>query len=174
MPRVEFATFGAEARAKPSPVAEPPSAPIAAAAVSRPVTPDLELPLSTFLRVLLIEEDPRTAERISDLLQDILGNRYARDWIDDPTLGIEAMRNGGHDLYLVADGRVAEMASELTRSCNGPVIVLAARPDDESDLRIVAAGAADYVPLDDLTPDRLERAIHHALVRQQGILRTFF
>jgi signal transduction histidine kinase len=50
--------------------------------------------------------------------------------------------------------------------------VVSSSGDVDSDLRAVAAGAADYVSLTDLTADRFQRTIRHALLRQQGIVRT--
>lgn len=172
MPRAEFATFGTERSSKP--MVAPSSAAIEAApaAVRRSSLPDLQLPLNAFLRVLLVEENPQIADRISDLLHDVLGDRYARDWVEDPSRATEIMVSNRHDLYLVADGRPAEVAEGAIGACDGPVIVYAARPTDHADVEAISAGAADYIPLDELTPERLERNMRHALLRQQAIMRT--
>ncbi len=171
MPRVEFATYGAQRKAASAPEAKP-----AVALASQPAVQAADVlipePVNSFLRILLVEEDARTAERISELLHDILGDQYARDWIDDPSRAAEIIRSNRHDLYLVADGQAAGLNGEVIRACDAPVIVFAARPDDNTDSQALTAGAADYVPLEDLTAERLERKIRHALLRQQAVLRT--
>jgi signal transduction histidine kinase len=172
MPRAEFATFGAERPSRPTVASKSAATQAPPAAAGRSAPSELHLPLNAFLRILLVEENPQTADRISDLLHDVLGDRYARDWVDDPGRAIEIMRSNRHDLYLVADGRPAELAAGVIAACDGPVIVLAARPTDDADARAMAAGVADYIPLDELTPARLERKMQHALLRQRAILRT--
>jgi signal transduction histidine kinase len=169
MPRAEFATFGTETK---KPVAAEMAA-IAAAVAKRPASPEAEPAPKQFLRILLVEENPQAAEKISTFLQGIFGDRYARDWVADPSQTAELMRQNRHDLYLVGDGRAASDALEIIKAgCDGPAIVLAAHPDRDADLKAVSAGASDYLPLDDLTAERFERAIRHALVRQQGIARA--
>ena len=98
------------------------------------------------------------------------GDRYARDWIDDPGPAIEVMRSNRHDLYLVADGRPADLAARVMRTpATGRSSCLAAHPDTMADLRAVAAGAADYIPLDELTPRHASSgAIRHALSPPAG------
>jgi signal transduction histidine kinase len=152
-------------------------APISPRAADVPAAPEVEFPLSPFLRVLLVEEDPQTAARISALLQDTFGDSCAPDWIGDPGQAAELMQKNLHDVYLLAENRAANNTSDIIRSstrsgCNGAIIVLATHPNTDSDLRAVAAGAADYIPLEDLTVGRLERSIRHGLVRQQSVVRA--
>jgi len=171
MPRAEFATFGAERPSRPTVASKSAATQAPPAAAGRSAPSEVQLPLNAFLRILLVEESPTTADRISDLLHEVLGDRYARDWVDDPGRAIEIMRSNQHDLYLVADGRPAELAAGVIDACDGPVIVLAAHPAD-GDVRALAAGIADYIPLDELTSARLEWTMRHALLRQQAIVRT--
>ena len=82
-----------------------------------------------------------------------------------------------HDLYLLAEDRRGGPAAAIIRSGIAPAAAgrsscFRRNSDSDSDARAVAAGAADYLPLDDLTPSLLERSIRHALVRQQGIARA--
>jgi len=172
MPRAEFATFGAERPPRPAVASKSATTQASPPFATRPGPSEVQLPLNAFLRILLVEESPPTADRISALLHEVLGDRYARDWVDDPSRAIEIMRSNRHDLYLVADGRPAELAAGIIDACDGPVIVFAARPADNADVRALAAGIADYIPLDELTPARLEWTMRHALLRQQAIVRT--
>ena len=119
-----------------------------------------------------MEENPQIAEKVSGLLYETFGDGHARDWIADPAQAIEAMARNEHDLYLVADGRPADLANKIMGTCGAPVMVLAERPDNEADLRTVTAGAADYIPLGELNSDNFERSVRHALLRQQAIART--
>jgi signal transduction histidine kinase len=169
MPRAEFATYGAEIMTKPLAIE---FAAVPAAVTRRAPWPGAEPALKPFMRILLIEENPQKAEKISSLLSGIFGDRCARDWVADLSQSAELIRQNLHDIYLVSEGEAAGDVLEIIRSnCNGPAIVLAARPERGADMKAISAGAADYLSLDDMTADRFERAIRHALVRQQDIVR---
>jgi signal transduction histidine kinase len=110
-------------------------------------------------------------------LRDIFGERCSREWVDDPAQAVEFMQKNGHDIYLLCDDGAAGSAAEIVRSsmragCSGPIIVLSGNFDTHSDLGAVAAGAADYISLDDLTPGLLDRSIRHALFRHQDKARA--
>jgi signal transduction histidine kinase len=170
MPQTAFSTYRTETPTNPS----------AAPAVSNrpaavPVLPDVGLPQP--LRILLIEPDQERAEGIALQLRDVYGERCLREWVDDPPQAVAFMQKNAHDIYLVSDDSAAGTMPNLVRAaikagCDGPIIVLSGNSDAESDFSAIAAGAADYISLDDLTPGLLDRSIRHALIRQQEKARS--
>ena len=130
MPRAEFATFGAERPSRPTVASKSAATPAPPTAAGRSAPSESQRPLNAFLRILLVEESPPTADRISDLLHEVLGDRSARDWVDDPGRAIEIMRSNRHDLYRVADGRPAELAAGVIDARDAPAVGLPAHPAD--------------------------------------------
>ena len=166
MSRTEFATYRTETPAKPA--AAPPTSIPATSAPS--LYPEFDLP--KFLRILLVEPDQARAEGIAMQLRDVLGDRCSREWVDDPAQAVDFMQKNAHDIYLIGDDEGAGSVANIVRAgiragCRGPIIVLSGNSDAQSDLAAVAAGAADYISLDDLTPGLLDRSIRHALIRHQ-------
>ena len=111
------------------------------------------------------------------MLYDAFGDRTASDWFSDRDEAMAHMRQGEHDVHLCVDRTNVDDALALLRASadagnTAPIIVLAATANSDSDLRMVDAGAADYVALDGLTPATLERSIRHALIRHDRIAKA--
>ena len=53
------------------------------------------------LRVLVVDDDEDDFVLIRDLLNDAPGSHYAFDWCATPQQGLEELRKGAHDVYLV-------------------------------------------------------------------------
>ena len=110
-------------------------------------------------------------------LRDVLGEQCSREWVDDPAQAVDFMQKNAHDIYLIGDDEGAGSVANIVRAgiragCRGPIIVLSGNSDAQSDLAAVAAGAAEYISLDDLTPGLLDRSIRHALIRHQEKARS--
>ncbi len=126
------------------------------------------------LSVLLVAASDNLADRTAGLVESAFGNRCA--WQHTRTVddGNALMQRNEHDIYLLADDLSGDGAAALVRSsinagCRQPIIVLASHADPRLDLKALEAGAADCLPLDELTPGLLERSIRHALVREHTI-----
>ncbi len=163
MSRAEFAKFGDAAAAKsPLPQPTPP--------VEQPPQPDRESFAAQDIRVLLFDEDPASAATIRGVLYEALGDRSACDWVSDRDEATERIRLGEYDVHLCVDGPRGGDALALVRASVdagniAAVILLARAANADFDLKMVEAGADDYLILDDLTADGLERSIRRGLIR---------
>jgi signal transduction histidine kinase len=129
------------------------------------------------LSIVLMDGDVEAAESTGTLLERIFGDRCRRDWAGDASELAGFVQRNEHDIYLIAEDRGAGDTVEIVRSCidsgcRRPIIVLARDANTDVDLRAVDAGAADCLPMDELTAGVLERSIRHALLREHGIARA--
>ncbi len=97
--------------------------------------------------LLVIEDEPRLALAIQRGLQD---EGYAADVVRDGLLGLDAARNGHHDLLLLDLMLPGLPGLELCRRLRAggstvPVLVLTARDDPADVVKGLDAGADDYL-----------------------------
>jgi DNA-binding response OmpR family regulator len=100
------------------------------------------------MRVLIIEDEKRLAANISRSLRESAG--YAVDWAPDGSEGLYMAQSNPYDLMILdlmlpkVDGHTV-----LQRLRSGgltfPVLVLTARDDKETVIRVLNEGADDYV-----------------------------
>jgi two-component system response regulator PhoP len=100
------------------------------------------------LRVLIVEDEKRLAENVGRALHE--GAGYAVDVAHDGEQGSYLAASGGYDL-IVLDLMLPRLSGEnllarcRTRGDATPVLVLTARDEKESVVRVLNAGADDYL-----------------------------
>lgn len=103
--------------------------------------------MHTPVRVLLIEDDARLAERTAEYLQ---GHELQVEIAADGELGLQRALDGAFDVVLLdlmlprLDG--LEVCRRLRQRSRVPVIILSARSDDIDRVLGLELGADDYVP----------------------------
>ncbi len=163
MSRAEFAKFTSQVQA-----------PAAAELVSPPPAPAQEAEADLSLRVLLFDADPDTAASIRQMIHASFGDDSTGDWVSDPDEAAELIRESRHDLYLCVDGSEPDTALSLVRasaeaSGEAPIILLSDATDADFDRKAFDTGAADCIPLHELSPAALQRSARRALMRQERI-----
>jgi two-component sensor histidine kinase/CheY-like chemotaxis protein len=124
------------------------------------------------VRVLLVEDDADDYVLTRDLLAEVRGTRFNLEWLASYDAGLEAIRRGQHDVYLL-DYRLGERNGlELLREAiqggsRAPMILLTGQGDREIDLEAMRAGAADYLTKGRIDAALLERSIRYAIERKQ-------
>ncbi|WP_088282302.1 response regulator [Ideonella sp. A 288] len=102
------------------------------------------------LGVLLIEDDRELRTMLREALQ-VEGYRViaSSSLVDARAVIATALAQGGLDIVLLdlglPDGDGAELLAELRRQRGTPVIVVSARPGEEHKVRLLDAGADDYL-----------------------------
>lgn len=124
------------------------------------------------LKVLLIDDDEESYLLTRHLLSEVTQWTFEVDWVPTYEEGLEAVRPQAHDIYLVdyrLDGHTGlDLLHEaMEMGCRAPMIMLTGLGDREVDLQAMRAGAADYLPKADLSPELLERSIRYALERRR-------
>ena len=100
------------------------------------------------MRILIIEDEVRLAENVATALRD--GSLYAVDCIYDGLEGLGMLACGHYDLVILdlmlpgADG-ASVVCSMRARGDGTPVLILTARDEREQVIRLLNAGADDYL-----------------------------
>lgn len=121
---------------------------------------------ATALRVLLIDDEPEDLDWLGDLLNQT-SMEVAWHTASDFNEAMATVKLGGHDAYLVEYRLGAHSGLEMIREsaalATGPMILLTGVGDDDVDAKALAAGAADYLSKDELTPSTLRRSLHYSI-----------
>jgi DNA-binding response OmpR family regulator len=120
------------------------------------------------MRILLIEDDQRLAERTAEYLR---GHELKVEIVGDGEKGLERSGSGEHDLVLLdlmlpgIDG--LELCKKLRQRSKVPVIMLSARGEEVDRIVGLELGADDYLPKP-FSPRELLARIRAVLRRHAG------
>ncbi len=133
------------------------------------------------VRILLIDDDEDDYLLTRDLLGDIPNGGFVLDWVADYDQGLEALRRGDHDVFLL-DYRLGrrtglDLLRDAARPREGdssprlpfsaPVILLTGQGEREVDVAAMEAGAADFLVKSRLDSATLDRAIRYTLLQKR-------
>jgi len=127
------------------------------------------------LRVLVVDDDEEDFFILRDLLLDYPVGDYRLEWASSLAAGIEALRAGKHDVYLVDyrlgpdNGLDLLRVAETERGARAPVIVLTGQGNAEVDREALAAGASDYLVKGRIGAEQLARSIRYAAERARQL-----
>jgi len=131
------------------------------------------------ISVLLIDDDTADIRLIQALLAKSRHSRFtvnACTKVNDALFHLSADK---HDIYLVdyflGDTNGLDLIQEARRlECQTPIVVITGAESEDIDESVMNAGAADYLPKDELSTSLLERTIKHALERNRYIQQLEF
>lgn len=123
------------------------------------------------VKVLLVDDDKSYYTMTSHILSRT-NEEYELDWIEDYTKGRETILKGEHDVYLIdyflGEHNGLELLKEvMAQSITSPIIIMTGKGGEDIDLKVIQAGASDYIDKAELKPVILQRAIRHALERKR-------
>lgn len=123
-------------------------------------------------RVLVIDDDEGDFFLIKDYLQDYGPENYIVEWVPNYDDGVKALKESNHHIYLIDQllgaGTGVELITSSTEAGNNlPKILLTGIGNRQLDIKAIEAGAADYLPKEQLNTEMLERTIRHALERYE-------
>jgi PAS domain S-box-containing protein len=123
------------------------------------------------LDVLLIEDNREGAEYIGRLLQSE-HQAVVLQWASKLQTGLKRLADGGLDAALInlnhpESHGLTTLALVRETNQHVPIVVLISLDDIETAAEAIRHGAQDFLIKEHLTADRLERAIRHAISRQQ-------
>ncbi|WP_329668498.1 EAL domain-containing protein [Arenimonas sp.] len=127
------------------------------------------------LRVLVVDDDEEDFLILRDLLADFPAGQFTLDWVPTLKQGVEALRAGSHDVYLVDYLLGPDNGLDLVRlavaegSAHRPVIMLTGQGNDEVDREALDAGAADYLIKGNIDGEKLARSLRYAAERARQV-----
>ena len=128
---------------------------------------------AALVRVLLVDDEEDDYRRIRRMLAEVAESPYDVEWASDFEAGVAVIGRREHDAYLI-DHRLGPQAGldllreALGRGCRAPLLLLTGPGDAETGRAAAAAGAADHLPRDQLSPALLDRTIRYALDRRRA------
>ena len=122
---------------------------------------------------MLVDDDEDDAFLTRELLSEIPGSHFQMVWEPDPEKALNAICQGGHDVYLV-DYRLSEwtgldlIREAQKRNCQAPFILLTGQGQREVDFEAMQAGAADYLEKGKLDATLLDRSIRYSIQKKRS------
>ncbi|WP_422929276.1 HD domain-containing phosphohydrolase [Singulisphaera sp. PoT] len=125
------------------------------------------------IRVLLVDDDEDDYLLTRELLQEIPGEAYVLEWVNDPEAGIREIVREGYDAILIDYRLGARDGLEIIREaiaegCDAPLIVLTGQTDPDIDVRAMKAGASDFLAKGRFDARQLERSLRYAVWRKRS------
>lgn len=124
------------------------------------------------IKVLLVEDDADDYVLFKEILNEIKINSYSLTWASTYDKAIEFIHKKEHDIYFFDYLLGARTGLDLIQECsntgtNAPVIILTGLGNQETDLKAMKLGAADYLVKDEIDVKKLERSIRYCIEQNQ-------
>lgn len=128
---------------------------------------------ASVIKVLLIEDVPKYARLMRDMLQEHRGTRFEMEWSDSFERGMQALADFKPDVLLldlaVAVSRGASTMPDLQHAApHLPIIILSSLDDEEAALKAVHQGAQDYLVQGEVNLHLMVRSIRYAIERKRA------
>jgi len=125
------------------------------------------------IRVLMIEDNPRDARLIREMLSEVRGTLFNLKWVDKLSTGLEILATGGVDVLLLdlllPDSQgLNTFAKAYAQVPEMPIVVLTGLDDETLAVKAARAGAQDYLVKGQVDSNLLERSIRYAIERKQA------
>jgi signal transduction histidine kinase/DNA-binding response OmpR family regulator len=139
----------------------------------QPPTPNLQLPTSETIRVLLIEDNPGDARFIREMLAEVETPPFDLEHADRLSSGLERLAAGGIDVILLdlllpESQGLATFRQVYAQAPEVPIVVLTILGSEALALQTVHEGAQDYLVKGQVDGNLLARAMRYAIERKQA------
>jgi signal transduction histidine kinase len=128
--------------------------------------------LSDSIRVLIVEDNAGDARLIREHLADGLSLRFAVEWANRLSGGLQRLDEGGVDVVLLdlglPDSQGLDTFAKLAdRAPDVPVVVLTGLDDEALAVEALRKGAQDYLAKQDVSGATLARVLRYAIERHR-------
>lgn len=125
------------------------------------------------IRILLLEDDPADREILAYKLRN-QRSQFELEWVESMVDAIKTLAEQTFDAIItdlsVTDSQGLATVSRLKEYCGqAPIIVLTGLVDESVEKQILSAGAQDYLVKGEFGKRDIERAVLHAVLRQQAM-----
>ena len=127
----------------------------------------------SFIKVLLIEDNPADARLIQEMIVEARGAKLILDWTDRLASGLRHLAEHDIDLILLdlhlPDSAGLETLTKVQAQAPGlPIIALTGLDDETIAMQAVRKGAQDYLVKGEVNSSLLVRAVHYAIERKRA------
>lgn len=124
------------------------------------------------IKVLLVEDDEDDYILFKEILNEIKINSYSLTWASTYEKALEFISKNEHDIYffdylLGARTGLDLIQASIAAGVNSPIIILTGLGNQETDLKAMKLGAADYLVKDEIDVKKLERSIRYCIEQNQ-------
>ncbi len=124
------------------------------------------------IHVLLVEDNPGDARLMRELLIGVRTDRFTLTQVDRLDAGIRYLTQAVIDIILLdlslPDSQGAETLARMHAAAHGiPIVLMTGMEDEELGLRLIKAGAQDYLVKGRVTAPLLTRAMKYAVERNR-------
>ena len=121
-------------------------------------------------RIMLIEDNPGDARILRELLAERNAHRFTLVHVDRLDTGVRCLDQSAVDIILLdlslPDSQGAETLTRMHAAAKGiPIVLMTGLEDEELGLRLIQAGAHDYLVKGQVTAPLLTRALSYAVER---------
>jgi sigma-B regulation protein RsbU (phosphoserine phosphatase) len=125
------------------------------------------------IKILLIEDVPKFARLMREMLQTANGVRFDVEWVETLSTGLQRLASGGIDLVLLdlslSDCKgLDSFAKARAVAPHIPIIVLSSLDDETVAVKAVHEGAQEYLVKGQIDRHLLVRSIRYAIERKRS------
>jgi len=120
------------------------------------------------IKVFLVEDDPDDHVLFQYSLSEIKDNSYALTWASNYEDALEIIKRNEHDIYffdylLGARTGLDLIKESVDAGVKAPIIILTGLGNQQTDLKAMKLGAADYLVKGEIDTEKLERSIRYCI-----------
>lgn len=120
------------------------------------------------IRVLLVEDDPDDYVLFKYSLNEIKNNSYTLTWASNYDAALEIIKKREHDIYffdylLGARTGLDLIQESIDEGVDAPIIILTGLGNQQTDMKAMELGAADYLVKGEIDTEKLERSIRYSI-----------
>lgn len=132
----------------------------------------------SLIKVLLIEDVPKYARLMKEMLREYRGTSFELEWADSFEGGMQKLAESSPDVLLldlaIAATRGSSTMPDLQHAApHLPIIILSSLDDEDSALKAVHQGAQDYLVQGEIDTHLLVRSIRYAIERKRAEMALF-
>ncbi len=126
------------------------------------------------IKLLLVDDDEDDYIFTRDLLLQVKESDFNLQWVSSYEAAQTAIKSVSYDAYLIdyclgSHNGLELMQEAIKNGCKTPVIFLTGQTDEGIDLKLIKAGAMDYLVKGQITASLLYRSIRYAIERAQTL-----
>lgn len=130
--------------------------------------------LSSFFRILIVDDDKDDFFITSEHIKKIPRINVQIDWCDDYETALSHIAERAYDIYFVdyllgAKSGVELLRDALKMNCEEPIVMLTGKGRRLLDIEAMESGAVDFLVKSEINTEKVERSIRYALLRSRSI-----